>query len=235
MIIFDMEAVPRDDLTEQLILFRQSDLELKKQDSRLKDPVKKAENIKKVQEQNELLITTFRDNDGKDVDYAKIIAIGFIKNNEVPKTVVVNGQTTELILLEKFNQFLAEEKGPIVGYNIGGYDIPLLKRRCMRYGILFPPVMRQKPVDIMWELSEWKKVKPKKLIELAMSQGFNANMDVAKASEIYPKYIEGDLEYIKEHLAQDLLMTELIYDEMKISGIIDKPFEGSLDGYNPAK
>ena len=69
MIIFDMEAVPREDMTEQLILFRQSHLEIKKLDSRLVDPVKRAENLKKVQLANDELIKNFRNNDDKDKKY----------------------------------------------------------------------------------------------------------------------------------------------------------------------
>lgn len=232
MIIFDMEAIPRGDLSEQLILFRQSSLELKTIDGRLKDPTKRAENIKKVREANDLMIKTMCDRDGLDVDYAQIIAIGYLRDS-IP-AIGTTKEMSEVQLLEKFSNILSEEKGPVVGYNIGGYDIPLLKRRCMNHGIEFPPVMKQRPIDIMWELCEWKKVKSKKQIEVAMSLGMQLDMNVAQASSIHEKYIEGDWDFIKTHLKQDVYMSEFIYNKMIDAGILDKPFKDQ-SGYITTK
>ena len=223
MIIFDLEAVPRDDLTEQLILFRQSHIEMKSMDSRLKDPIKRAENLKRVQIHNDELIKNFRDRDGTDVDYAKIIAVGYKRDDKI--SIGTIEKMNEVQLLEKFSNILSEEKGPVVGYNIQGYDIPLLKRRCMYYGIEFPQVMRYRPIDIMWELCEWKRVKSKKLIEVAMALGMEINIEILNGKDIYPAYIEQNWAFIKTHLEQDLKMTEFVYNKLIQSHILDKPFK----------
>lgn len=219
MLIFDLETFPREDLSEQCVMNRVENLVLKSYDSRLKDPVKVAENIKKIDAENEQIKRNWNKNDSVDLDYAKIITIGY-RTDDMKKANATTS-TEEKKLIKGFFRFVENEAGPIVGFNSDNFDIPLLQRRCMMLNIPFSQTFQNtKRVDILRELMGYRKTGYKTLIEFAMAFGIPVNDQVADSSYIYEAWMNSDIDYIRDHCIQDVEITYQIYEMMRKANLI---------------
>ena len=234
MVIFDIETIPRVKLSEKLLLFRQKDLDYKDlKVGNLKDPEKILAKQQEIYNHNEELKRTFRSDDAKDIDYAQPILIGCkydIKDEGgdwYTKTEIIEGgqedgsTITEAEMVEDFMNIIDSTQPPYVGFNILGYDIPILKRSCIINGIKFSQALRYKEniVDLYQVLKDVFQYQPKKLIVYAMLFGFDVDLEIADARKIFEWYADGN-ENLYKHLNQDLELTERIYYQLREASIL---------------
>lgn len=105
-----------------------------------KDPVKIARYI----ENKEL---EFADKAALDLDFARIVAIGCVMgDDEIQAVIVGKGMWTEEEALKWFWGEVAQAK-TICGYNIIGFDLPIIQRRSFMLGIT--------PTRRLFDLKPW--------------------------------------------------------------------------------
>ena len=225
MIIFDLETIPRRNLSEKILLYRSANLEFKEPKlGRLVDEEKIKAKLLETERHNSDLKKNFRNRDALDVDYAEVVAGGFMDETGKGK-IYSQEKIREDELLDLIFDALGNDTGPMVGYNIKGYDIPLLKRCALHYGIRIPDYLfiNDNIVDLMEILQEYRKIQPKKLNEYGMIYGYPVNMDFAQGSEVLKAFHDSDWEFIKKHLAQDLKITEYLFKMLHKTNQIYNP------------
>lgn len=230
MIIFDLETIPREDFSEQFLLYRSENIPYKELKlGNLKDTDKIALKVAEVDEHNRKLKKNFRNDDAKDVDYAQIICAA-IKVDVNDVRVVTTASMEEEELINKLLTILSNNPGPIVGYNHSGYDIPLIKRVCLRYEIKVPPIFsRDSLIDIMFLFKENYSMPFKKLIEQAMCYGFDINNKISAGHEILKKYQNNDWAWIKAHVVQDIEATYFLYKMFESCDLLPIPTMQLID------
>ena len=71
-----------------------------------------------------------------DIDHAKIKAVGLaIGLDGNAMSYIVNGEAEEKEILKFVWELIAETQGPVIGWNIRGFDLPILKRRAWHLDI----------------------------------------------------------------------------------------------------
>lgn len=99
---------------------------------------------------------------------ATVAIFGMWRNGEVEQAVVRDdGKVIEDVILATAVRWISESKGPVLGWNLKGFDIPFLVRRCWMTGIRVPssiynPLSRypipDRFTDMMdaWKVGSWK-------------------------------------------------------------------------------
>ena len=227
MIIFDLETRSRE-LPDNLIEYRRKTLNFKDlKTGNLKDPVKIAEKAREVEEYNIQLAKDMTRMDAADIDYAEIIASG-IKEDGSSAKVMIGPTATEEKIVERTIGVLAENRGPIVGFNIIGFDIPLIKRAAVRYGIKIPAYIfaRDNVLDLMELMKENYKTDIKRQMIYAMIYGFDLDVNLANSAEVPERWANGDIAWIKNHLIQDLEMSDFLFNKFKNAQLIPEKYYG---------
>ena len=221
MLIFDLETIPRTDLSEQLLNYRENKIEKGKVGKNLKDPIKIADKEVEIENKYQYDKRELRKWDAVDIDYAEIVAIGFCIDDNPVKIGDVE-KRYEKELLQIFVNELTDNSGPIVTFNGESYDVPLIKRRFIAHEIECPRVFDYTHIDLMKELKGSYSNKPKKLIEYAMIFGFDLNLDIANGADVFNAYINKDFAFIKKHVRQDIEITKFLLNKMKGARLLNE-------------
>ena len=224
MLIIDIETVPRTNLSEASFSFRRDNLPELKIPSNYKDPSKIAEKIKENKEKQAQMLKDLQERDALDPNYAEVIAIGIIKDNSIPVTTC--NLSNEKGMLEKFFNFIEQESGPIVGYNVKRFDLRVLQFRCIDLGISYPAVFKHaSKIDLMDVMAGnmWQsKDEYKSQLEHCLSLRMDVDIELAKSYKILEAYRNNNTEWIRNHLKQDLQMSKFLYDKLINVGLIDE-------------
>jgi hypothetical protein len=221
MIIFDLETIPREQLSEQLLLYRSENLPVKElKTGNLKDPLKIMAKKEEVERENAEIKQNFRMNDGVDVDYCQVIAAGILSPERPQLVEIITGN--EDVLVSNLLSILSESKSPFIGFNIKGFDIPILKRLKMRYQCTIPlPFTKDNVVDLMDIFRFDYRTFPKKLIEYGMIYGAQVDLSIAEGSKIHEWYLDANTDAIYKHLTQDLKICQHLYHKLVSTNLIE--------------
>lgn len=192
----DMEAV--DKLPEPL------------PDARLKDPKKIQASIEKKKGD---LVSKAAINPAT----AKIVAIGYQVGVDGEVKAVVN-KDGEVDLLDHFWELYADARGKCVGYNILGFDLPVILRRSLVHGIMptDPPVVlakyRDYPItDLMHILSNWSNQQWESLKQVVKMLDIPVDFSEEESGE-FVQYMT--VEQIERYVTKDVEAIVHLYKKM---------------------
>lgn len=230
MLIFDLETVPRVDLSEACILHRYRNIKMRKVPKSYKDPIKIAEKKLEVKKMYDDDCKNIGEMDALDPLYGRIMAIGHVQDDGKIKarTTIIDEQKgatpleAEKTLLQMWFKYLANEQGPVIGYNIEGFDLPMLTMRAIAHGLKIPFVIQSKQkVDLMKAMTgfQWKR-EYKGQVETCLSLGMDVDMSIINSAEMYERYVKYDTEWVLKHLKQDVKMSFFLFNKLKLAGVM---------------
>ena len=131
---------------------------------------------------------------------------------------IVSGKGTEINQLARFTEE-SKRHTIIVGHNIMGFDLPVIKSRLMFNNISGARDFSIKrysnfPIyDTMAILAEWQPDKWKSLNWWGQRLGFDVHESLG--SEVHQMWKEGKLDEIHEYCKKDVMLTKKIYEKIK--------------------
>ncbi len=131
---------------------------------------------------------------------------------------------SEADLVQEFFRIVGDRHPQLVGWNSGGFDLPVLVYRAMAHGIAAPGFYQHgepyhgyrkrfdeaSHIDLMDLLSFYGASRRAKLDEVALALEIPGKIGVA-GDEVASLYAEGDLPTIRAYCETDVLTTALIY------------------------
>lgn len=184
--------------------------------------IKKEESIEKWwTEKSEDAIEEKLDKCGLEGATNHIIAISVAINDGEPIVFSDDGQTCdEKYLLEGVLAEIAKHTGcSLIGHNIIGFDLKIIKQRCMVLGIdarILRPYFNVKP----WEralvydtMTQWDGKNYTKLDLIAQAFGLEGKGDM-DGSMVYQYWKDGRHEEIAEYCKADVELTRAVYKRM---------------------
>lgn len=146
---------------------------------------------------------------------SQIVAIG-VHDGISPQVIC---EDNEEDLIRWFRGILHEHKTScLVGYNVREFDIPMLLFRGMKYRIKldFPDKRSQRIIDIMDSSpigGKWQQSTLCSLDDLA--EHLYGNGKETSGADVAKMWDAGDIESIRAHCMEDILITRKIFDEFK--------------------
>jgi len=145
------------------------------------------------------------------------VAIGVVDGMQ--PSVISQGDTmSEAELISWFSQVLREHKNaPLVGFNIKNFDIPFLQIRAAKHGIKleFPDRRSERIIDLYDALGgKWQgDVSSCSLSELGWA--LYGEGKATDGSSVAEWWANGDIECVRNHCLEDVLLTQKIYNDLK--------------------
>lgn len=191
----------------------------------LKDPSKIAEAVKAAKEEQQSKAAL-------DMDTAVIVSIGMMDAATGKQKILVNsdlltGDEDERVMylnegqmLKEFWRMAHEYGGRIIGYNVLGFDLPIILRRSFALGVKASIMLnlakyRVEPVtDLMQILYNWgaSKYRGLKLVsKLYLGEDDSDNVDGADVAAMVES---GDAEALIAYQSRDLVLTRRLFEAM---------------------
>lgn len=115
-----------------------------------------------------------------DIDFAKISAVGLAFGIEGdPISYLVRDVLDEMEILEFVWTLISNTRGPVIGWNVRGFDLPILKRRAWVLDV---------PVNIGFEISRYSK-DIVDLMQLLYHEGYGPGPRARSLKVVYPMYV----------------------------------------------
>ncbi|MDA8205162.1 MAG: 3'-5' exonuclease [Thermaerobacter sp.] len=165
--------------------------------------------------------------------FQQIVAIAgaWINPSGVIQRLAALGQPSwsEAELVREFFKIVSERHPQLVGWNSGGFDLPVLVYRAMVHGIAAPAFYlhgepyhgyrkrydEESHIDLMDVLSFYGASTRAKLDEMALLLGVPGKLGV-DGSQVAELYAAGDLKTIRAYCETDVLTTALVYSRYAI-------------------
>ena len=154
----------------------------------------------------------------------RILCIGYAKNDEEPTALYAKGDSRddEANILEGFFQFFSSEVplvNRVVGHNITGFDMNIIKQRAIVHGLETPVNMQFdcKPWDmaVYDTMYNWDNRNKVSLDLLTKALGVETPKDGdIDGSKVYDYYMEGRHEEIAEYCKRDVVAVREVYKKM---------------------
>ncbi len=150
-----------------------------------------------------------------DPDLCQVVAIGW-KQNGASAAIATDGKT-EAELLEAFAEMVRPVMGEtlvrLLGFNLLGFDLPVLMRRCQYLGIKLPEISldryRSPHVDLMEKLSFNGRMKAHSLSFYCRRFSI-AHDDSVKGADMPALAAAGEWEKIRAHVLDDVKSTHAL-------------------------
>ncbi len=147
-----------------------------------------------------------------DPDLCQVVAIGW-KQNGASAAIATDGKT-EAELLEAFAELVRPVMGEalprLLGFNLLGFDLPVLMRRCQYLGIKLPEISldryRSPHIDVMEKLSFNGRMRAHSLSFYCKRFGISHD-DTTKGADVPALVAAGDWEKIRAHVLDDVCST----------------------------
>lgn len=111
-----------------------------------------------------------------------------------------------------------DERVKVVGFNVKNFDLNMLVGRSFIRGATIRPFKLNEIVDLREKLSAYKWRGKGTLRDYVLSSGLEPSKE--NGSKVAQWAKEGDMESIKKHLKDDLVMTEKIFERAKDLNIL---------------
>jgi uncharacterized protein YprB with RNaseH-like and TPR domain len=153
----------------------------------------------------------------------KIIAIAY-KTEDSEVTVLKEWESDEKQILTRFLDDIKEAERPnLIGHNILRFDIPLIINRASDHGLgptgeLMRLLLDAYPIDTIQALLPTNGFYFKNLGLTECARRIGAETKSCQSSEIKTRYEEGDYDAITEHIAEDVLTTEKLFNYLAQGG-----------------
>ncbi len=196
-IVIDIETAPLDDAANYI--------EPATAPANYKDPAKIAAFIEDKTAEN--LATC-----SLDVDLCRIVAIGMQHEGDEPWGAVVTEPVAEMTLLRNFWTAIGDRY--LVGFNILGFDLPVLLRRSLYLGVDAPAIQidrfkHPQVTDLMQTLSFDGKLRMRSLAFYCKRFGIDVP-DTLTGANIAQAVKDGDWNGIEHHVKADVQKTALL-------------------------
>lgn len=148
-------------------------------------------------------------------EMCRVVALGFAVGNDPAEAMVVGVDgKTEADLLAKFWSLAANFSGPIVGYNVLGFDLPTLFVRSILLGVDPLRKLDLRPwgndvCDLMQ--ARFPKSGAKKLKDLARLMGIEVPAGDVDGSHVYQLFTAGKLKEIGEYVRSDIIISRELH------------------------
>lgn len=144
---------------------------------------------------------------GLEADLCEVVAVGFLVE-DAPVRTATREEVDEADLLELVWQHIRQRR--IVGFNVLGFDLPVLIRRSQLLGITVPHVnldrYRTPHVDLMERLTFNGKLTTRSLAFYCRRFGISCD-DTVNGSDIARLVAEGDWSAVEGHVRADVIKT----------------------------
>jgi 3'-5' exonuclease len=154
-------------------------------------------------------------------------------------------KTEEREIITRFIEALAGSPGPVlVGFNSGGFDLPVLRHRAMALGINAGPLHRMNGrdywyrfgkdhVDLCDVLSNYAASTRPSLVEAAALIGISAKSGGMDGSEIESYVAAGQLQEVANYCETDVASTFLLYLRWQLAtgGLDEIMYNRSVDAF----
>lgn len=156
-------------------------------------------------------------------EMCRIVSLGWAVGNEVPECLVVgqpkadgSGMNSEQDLLRKFWE-LAGRGGPVIGFNLLGFDLPVIFIRSILLDIAASKKFDMKPwgtdvVDLM--LARFPKSQAKPLKTLCTLMGIEVPADGVEGSQVAEMFAK-DPAKLAEYNRSDIVVTRQLHRKYK--------------------
>jgi predicted PolB exonuclease-like 3'-5' exonuclease len=141
-------------------------------------------------------------------EFCRVVSLGYAIGSEKPTSLTVgNSGITELDLLKRFWELVASTKGPIVGYNVAGFDLPVLFVRSALLGVDATRKIDLTPwkgdvCDLMQ--ARFPRGGSRRLKDLARLMGIEVPAEGVDGSQVYGLYAAGKLDEIAAYVQSDV-------------------------------
>lgn len=154
-------------------------------------------------------------------EFNKIVAVGWATGDDVTEAMVVgaplgNSETVKISEIDAIDKLwsLIGSGGPIVGYNIAGFDLPTLFIRSAILGLKPPRRLDLRPwgddvVDLMQ--ARFPKGASRKLKELAAYYGFAVPAGDFEGSKVYETWKAGEFNQIAAYVRSDVEISRRLH------------------------
>ena len=156
-------------------------------------------------------------------DLCEIVALGFMRGDE--RQITTRADADELILLDHFWERVNECR--LLGFNIFGFDLPVLIRRSQLLGLDYPNLnidrYRTPHIDLAERLSFNGKLQYRSLNFYCRRFGI-PNDDTTAGSDIAGLVAAGEWDVVKNHCESDIRKTALLAQRL---GLLKLPVEAA--------
>lgn len=148
-------------------------------------------------------------------EFCRIVAIGFAFGDEEPQSLLFKKGGDEAAMLQAFWLEMQRLRGPLVGYNILGFDLPVIFTRSALLGV--------KPTR-KFDLSPWKSQvidlmkkrfpsgRAKGLKDLAQHLGIDVDLEGIDGSQVLDLFNAGDHDTIHDYVCSDVTVTRRLFN-----------------------
>ncbi len=223
-LVFDIETIPDTELGRRLLNTGQ---QLSDED------VAKAMIFKRLQESQSDFLPLYQH---------RIVAISVVLRQADQLKVWSLGEqdSDEAELIRRFFKGLEQYTPDLVSWNGSGFDLPVLHYRSLRHAVAAPVYWETgdeirefrynnylsrfhwRHIDLMDVLSGFQPRARAGLDDIAVMLGFPGKMGL-KGDQVWPTWLEGGIERIRNYCETDVLNTYLVYLQFQhIRGLIDE-------------
>lgn len=156
-------------------------------------------------------------------EYCRIAALGWAAGDDTPRVGVAPSPTTEVELLDKFWE-LASASGPLVGFNILGFDLPVILIRSAILGIQpsrmlnLSPYGNREVIDVylgrFGSRGNTNANKPGKLKVLARLMGIDVPAGDVDGGDVY-ELLKSDPAAVGTYCKSDVEITRAYYRKLR--------------------
>lgn len=158
---------------------------------------------------------------GLDLDLCRIVAVGLMAEGlDQVRVFVAKDSDDEAAMLRELWAYLTLDRHPVlVGFNMIGFDLPVLIRRSQYLGVTYPRLVldryRTPHEDLMLKLTWNGLVKAKSLKFYAKRFGIPCD-DTVSGADIGALVAAGDWEKVVSHVTSDVKLTAALAERIGV-------------------
>ena len=152
-----------------------------------------------------------------DPDLCRVVAIGWQQSDGVIHSQTANPMTTARNPEEDLLQIFLKLPNPFCGFNLCGFDLPVLMRRCQYLGLRCPDLnldrYRTPHLDLMERLSFHGRMKSRSLKFYARRLGIPLD-DAIDGADVPGLVVASRWDEVKAHIESDVALTATVAEKM---------------------
>src|SRR5690606_12649199 len=148
-------------------------------------------------------------------EFCRIVAMGWAFGNEEPRSMVVGEHYTEDGILAAFWDMVADLRGRVIGFNIVGFDLPVIYIRSALLGITPSRQFDLRPwgndvIDLMQ--ARFPKGPSKPMKSLARFYGLDIPAGEMDGGSVAQLVAEGKTDEVADYVKSDVIVTRQLHE-----------------------
>lgn len=149
-----------------------------------------------------------------DADSGMVVAIGYAKDNGIPKTLFVKSFKDESSIISEVFKLIKDKK--IVTFNGSRFDVPFLTARGLKYDLYFPKI---EMVDLYCWAKKYLRLQSRRFHDICLFYDIpHQEISGKEVNELFIKAMSGRQkakQRIIDHLKQDIEAMQAFYKKIK--------------------